>query len=367
MKKQLETYFIDVITGKERGLYASLLRGLLFLLSLPFRVIVACRNWGFDQGWFRRYSPPVPVVISIGNIVMGGTGKTPVTLMLAKEFYDKNRVAILSRGYRSLAEKLRGPTVLCNGNGPLKSAAHCGDEPYLLAQNLPKSIVIVGRNKHQASNMAAKAGAEVILLDDGMQHRHLARDFEVVVVDMADPFGQGHFLPRGLLREGVNSLGRAHLVIFNHVKDKASFEGLKAKIGNYTKAPIVGTRMDLVEVVTLTGEVLPSLQGIKVGLFCGIAHPEYFHSTVEQHGGIIVANSSVGDHRSFDHPSLQDFAFQCRQKGAEWLLCTEKDKVKIDRIDGLALPVAWVRMRLSLVEGNAEWELFTSQIKATLN
>src|SRR4051794_35358108 len=111
----LENYFLQVITGKRKGILSFCLRALLRVLSWPFRLLVSCRNWIFDKGWLSRYSPPVPVVISIGNIVVGGTGKTPVTLMVAKEFYEDFPIAILSRGYRSQAEALPIPVILSNG------------------------------------------------------------------------------------------------------------------------------------------------------------------------------------------------------------------------------------------------------------
>ena len=245
MKRNFEKYLLDVIKGEKNGFFPFLLRIFLWVLSWPFKLIVNCRNWMFDQGWVSRYSPPVPVVISVGNIVVGGTGKTPVTLMLAQEFYDDFLVAILSRGYRSQAEKLRVPVIISKGQGPMQPAKFCGDEPYLLAQNLPKVYVIVGKDRHKASNIAAKAGAHLIVLDDGMQHRRLARDFEIVVMDTYDLFGQGYFLPRGLLREDKKSLHRADLIILNHVHDINKFEETKKELAKFSDAPIIGTRMDV--------------------------------------------------------------------------------------------------------------------------
>src|SRR5262245_30025473 len=128
--KQVESYFIQVIRGNRPGFLAAMLRFLLLLVSFIFQFLAMCRNWAFDHGWLRRYCPPVPLVVSVGNIVMGGTGKTPVTLLLAKEFYGSFPVAILSRGYRSAAENIPQPICLCNSNGPLYPASFCGDEPY---------------------------------------------------------------------------------------------------------------------------------------------------------------------------------------------------------------------------------------------
>ena len=366
MQRQLENYFVDVITGRQKGFIAFLLKIFLWLLSWPYRLIVSCRNWVFDKGWVCRYYPPVPIVISIGNIVVGGTGKTPVTLLIAKEFYHDYQIAILSRGYRSQAERLPIPIVLSKGEGPMQSAAFCGDEPFLIAQNLPKAFVVVGKNRHKASDIAAKAGANLILLDDGMQHRCLARDFEVVVMDTKDLFGQGYFLPRGLLREGVQSLSRANLIILNHVSDEASFAQMKARVAKYSTAPVVGTKMEVVQVETLNGQIVPSLKGKKVGIFCGIAHPEYFQKTVTDQGGEIVDSAFAGDHMSFDAQTLAKFSEQCKALGAEMLLCTEKDRVKLVDVQELALPIAWVQMRLKLIEGQTEWTTFMEKIKLDL-
>ncbi|MEI8366222.1 MAG: tetraacyldisaccharide 4'-kinase [Parachlamydiaceae bacterium] len=362
----MENYFLKVITGKKKGLVASTLRGILWLMSWPFRLVIACRNWIFDQGWVCRYYPPVPVVISIGNIVVGGTGKTPVTLLIAQEFYQEFCIAVLSRGYRSQAEKLPIPIVLCKGEGPMQSAAFCGDEPFLIAQNLPKAFVIVGKNRHKASDIAAKAGAQLILLDDGMQHRRLARDFEVVVMDASDPFGQGYFLPRGLLRESVKSLSRADFIILNHTIDAASFATIKGHIARYTPAPVVGTKMEVVQVETFDGERIVSIKGKKVGIFCCIAHPEYFQRTIIQEGGEIVSSLFAADHTNLGAKALAEFAKKCKVAGAELLLCTEKDRVKIMDVKGLDLPIAWVKMRLSLMEGAAEWTRFMDNIKVIL-
>lgn len=366
MQRQLEKYFLDIISGKQRGIVAFLLRCLLWLMSWPYRLFMACRNWIFDHGWVSRYYPPVPVVISIGNIVVGGTGKTPVTLMIAHEFYQEFLVAILSRGYRSQAERLPIPIVLCKGEGPMQSASFCGDEPYLIAQNIPKAYVIVGKNRHKASDIAARAGAHVILLDDGMQHRRLARDYEVVVMDTTDLFGQGHFLPRGFLREGVQSLSRADLIILNHVTDSESFKTMKKAVLKYSKAPVVGTKMEIVQVEAFKGDPVDSLNGKKVGIFCGIAHPEYFRNTVVQAGGIIVDSAFAADHMSLDPEALIAFAERCKANGAEMLVCTEKDKVKILDVQGLVLPMAYLKMRLQLLEGQEEWTLFMDGIKTEL-
>jgi tetraacyldisaccharide 4'-kinase len=233
--KDSELYFLSVIKGEQKGFFPKLLCFFLWLMSGPYKMVVFFRNWMFDHGWLKSFIPPVSLVISVGNITAGGTGKTPVTLMLAEALQKESLLAILSRGYRSQAENFSSPLLLHKKRGLLHPASLCGDEPYLLAENLPDSLVIVGKNRYQSSKMAARLGAEVLLLDDGMQHRGIARDFEIVVMDILDPFGSGYFLPRGLLREGASGLARADLIILNNAQDQDLYDTVRRR---YRMSPL---------------------------------------------------------------------------------------------------------------------------------
>lgn len=362
--KNLENYFVDIIKGHRKGVIPALFRFILLLFSRIFQLFAWCRNWIFDQGWLRRYCPPVPLVISIGNIVVGGTGKTPMTLLLAKEFYGTIPLAILTRGYRSKAEKLSQPTCLCLNNGPLYPASYCGDEPYLLAQNLPEAFVFVGRNRHKSSIMAVKAGAKLILLDDGMQHRRLSRDLDIVVMDAHDPDGLGYFLPRGFLREGLHTLSRAHLIVLNHIDNSEQFEAAKALVRVHSAAPVVGMRANVGTVFDFKGKKIESLVNKKIGIFCGIARPEYFKKTVEEQGATVLAQYIVSDHRDFDSFELEKFSQHCSELGVDLLLCTEKDRVRFSEVFTLTLPIAWLQIELSIVEGLDLWEAFILKAKS---
>jgi tetraacyldisaccharide 4'-kinase len=364
--KKFELYLKDVIRGRRRGLIASCLKTLLHPLSWFYRFGVSCRNWLYDQGWMRRHVSPVPLVISVGNIVAGGTGKTPVTLLLAGTFCERFSVAILSRGYRSKVEKLDTPILLCEGEGPLFPAHYCGDEPYLFAQRFPKAIVIVGGNRKKASFLAAKAGAQVILLDDGMQHRRLARDFDVVVVDVGDPFGQGYFLPRGFLREEICSLARANLIIINHIHHTEDFMTVKAQLKPYVSAPIIGTKGYITALRDLKGQEVDLPKDQPVGMVCAIAHPEYFRRTLEQEGFQVVSEYVLPDHDAINEKELERFAQASQKRGAYWLICTEKDSVKISNTLSLSLPIVWVQMNLQVVEGQEEWQIFLKQAEAKI-
>lgn len=367
MLRHVEIYFLDIIKGQRKGFAPLLIKAILLPLSWVYQLIVTLRNWAFDHGWLRRYTPPVPMVISIGNIVAGGTGKTPVTSLLAKEFYPSIPLAILSRGYRSKAENLVTPVVLSKGQGPMHPSSFCGDESYMLSQNFPKAFVFVGKDRHKSSDMAAKAGVKLILLDDGMQHRRLARDFEVVVMDALDPFGLGYFLPRGLLREGKKSLARADIIVLNHVKNHDQYAAIRRQIADYTTAPVIGTTTEVIKILDLHDQPLPSLNGKLVGIFSGIAHPDYFANTLKELGVAFVESYFIADHTEYPLSQLYAFATRCKEKGAEWLICTEKDRVKLADSLELPLPVAWVKMQLTVVEGEMQWNAFIKQIKDTLD
>lgn len=364
MLRKVELYFKRTITGQNKGVISCLVKLLLVPLSWVFGLGVAIRNRFYDRGWLRRYTPPVPLVISVGNIVAGGTGKTPMTLMLASAFYDRYKIAILSRGYRSRAEKMDRPLVLSEGDGPIYPATYSGDESYMFSQRFPSAQVIVGGDRQMASRIAVKGGAQIIFLDDGMQHRRLARDFDIVVVDVTDPFGQGYFLPRGFLREDVKSLSRASLVVLNSIQNAGQFHDVSKLIAKYTTAPVIGTQARVKGVKELTGQQGISLQGKKVGMFCGIAFPERFKRTLESEGAHIVAEFWLPDHDKPSEKDLVHFAKSCASKGAEALVCTEKDSVKLHDMSSLQLPIFWLQMELEVVEGKDEWHSFLKKAEA---
>lgn len=364
--KKLELYLKDVVRGRKKGIISLLIKAILLPLSWIYGLGVYFRNRLYEKGWMRRYVPPVSLVISVGNIVAGGTGKTPVTLLLAGAFYERFTVAILSRGYRSKVEKLDAPILLCEGHGPTFPASYCGDEPYLFAQRLPKSIVIVGGNRKKASFLAAKVGAQAIFLDDGMQHRRVARDFDVVVVDVGDPFGLGYYLPRGFLRDDIGSLARAHLIILNHIQDHEQFVNVKMQLKSYSSAPVIGTKGHVIAIRDLKGQEIAMPEEKKVGMFCAIAHPEYFRRTLEQEGFQVMSEYVLADHDTIQNKELEQFAHASLKAGASWLICTEKDRVKLQDDLNLPLPILWVQLDLRIVAGQEEWQNFLKQAEAKI-
>jgi tetraacyldisaccharide 4'-kinase len=365
MRHPLESFYFKVIRKEEKGVLSECLRALLWFFSFPYRMAVSTKNFLYDKKILSSYAPPIPVVISIGNIVAGGTGKTPVTLLFAEQFYEEYPLALIARGYRSDAEKRKTPVVLSRGSGPVYPASFAGDEAYLMSERLPKAIVVVGRDRKEGASTASKMGAMVAILDDALQHRRLQRDKEVIVIDLNDPWGLGHFLPRGLLREGSEALKRADLIILNHATQHERFDAIRSEIEKITSAPVIGTRLQVSAVLDREGKAV-EVKGRKGALFCGIAHPDYFYNTVKSLGVEVLLEHFLSDHEPITSEALECFSESARLEGAEFLICTEKDRVKLPTPSSKCLPLLWVKVELNIVEGKPLFDTFISQIKERL-
>lgn len=329
----LETFVLDVMDGKRPG------RSFLRALSYLYRSGIALRNFAYDNNLIQPVEAKIPVV-SIGNIVAGGTGKTPLVRFLSEALLPEIRVAILSRGYRSEVEKSNQLMKISSED----SAKKCGDEPFWLSQVLPEASVWVGKNRSLSASFAREAGAQVLILDDGMQYRQLNRDFEVVVMDGDDLFGKGYFLPRGLLRDTPRRLEDADLIVINQAKDR---QRVREEVAKYTKAPLVFVRM----------HVEGDLKGKKVGIFCAIGRPERFMQAVREAGAEVVATYFKADHDSFDPKELNSFA---KRSGAELLVCTEKDRVKLPP----EMPILALEGKIEIVGGKEHWDAMVETLKA---
>lgn len=367
MQHKFKKACLRFIRDESFGVASSLLKLLLFPLCWIYSLCVFVRNLAYDLKIIKAHQVNTPVVVSVGNIAVGGTGKTPFTIMLAKEFVSSLSVALLSRGYKSQAENLKTPLLLNFENRHFYSAKFCGDEPCLLAENLPKALIFVGKNRKKSAEIASKQGVELIILDDGMQHRQVARDFDVIVVDANDPFERASLLPRGLLRESPKSLKRGHLIVLNNIQNSAQFQQISDQVLKHTNAPIVGTCARILGIETLEGNPVPNLSGKKVGVFCGIGNPKNFVNTIERLNVEIVDKLFLGDHESLDQNSLKKFALTCKEKNAEYILCTEKDKVKLKNNFDISLPLAWVKIELEVSEGVLHWKEFVKKITNLVN
>jgi len=313
-------------------------------VSLLYGLILALRN----SIPASRYKAKIPV-ISIGNIVAGGTGKTPFTIMLARSLED---VAILTRGYKSKLENSAGTLIDAHS-----SSDTVGDEALLLARHLPNAKVYVGKKRVEAAKKVESTSLRVIILDDGFQHRALARDLDIVLIDCQNPFGGSHLLPLGMLREPLNNLKRADLIVLNRVERAHDVQAIKDAVRTYTQAPIIQTKMIYQGVKTLMGEPI-TLPPHKVGLFCGLGNPQQFKDFVEAQGFQVVATKFLGDHEAMSEQALQDLY---RQVGVP-LLCTEKDGVKLKPSK---IPVYTVSAELQVTAGKNHLENMIQRLFAT--
>lgn len=278
-------------------------------------VAVFCKNFLYRRQWVKPCRVECTVV-SVGNIVAGGTGKTPFVHLLAKTFSSR-KVAILSRGY---------------GEMP--------DEAMLLQRRLPHAKVYIGKNRAALASKAVADGAELILLDDGFQHRRLHRDFDIVLLGSDDPFGKGHFLPWGFLRDSPKRLQEAD-VVFAGGQD---FETVPVRI------------------LLKEGKEIQSLQGERVGLFCGIGNPGSFKKTVATLGARIEVEWILADHEPASLHRLSSFAERCKALGASAIVTTEKDYIKLPASFSTVLPILYIEIELRFTKGRQRWENLIAKI-----
>jgi tetraacyldisaccharide 4'-kinase len=349
--KQRDWY--NIVSGGKVGFAAAVLRLLAGIAVCPYSVIVHIRNLLFDKQLFRSYAvTPVGLktsdrtqaavpVISVGNITVGGTGKTPMVIWVCNLLRAKDiKCAILTRGYKT---------------------ANSGqyDEPAMLARNCPGAAVVVNPDRLTGAVEAVKRHrAQVLIMDDGFQHRRLHRDIDIVTIDATLPFGYGKMLPAGLLREPVMALKRVHAVILTRC-DLVSKDEL-AKLAE----TISGINPDVVVAQTVHAPVcaittndkqilLEQLRGKKVFAFCGIANPDAFFATIASLGANVVGSKIYDDHHKYTAADTAVIRREATQLEAEIILTTEKDYSKIapTRGNSPGLTLAYLAVKIHFVEG----------------
>ncbi len=349
----VESFIVGIIENTKSH---PVMRAVLWLCSFCFCGVVSLRNFLYDKHFLKAHKVP-SLVISVGNIVAGGTGKTPFLALLCKSLEGKAKLAIITRGYRSQLEKQKNPVLVSQGNGSIFPASICGDEPYFLARTTSASLW-VGRNKWQSAKNASADGAKILLLDDGMQHRRLHRDIEIVLVDAKDPFGKGFFLPRGYLRDSPRRLLQADFLLANHVETEKEFVEIQKKLSKYSAAPVIALK-PLCKVEEKTENSL-------VGAFCGIAKPDRFFSSLQKMGFEVKEKIVCDDHTIPNDEQLEAFARRLKNQSASAILCTEKDFVKLSRKKQFSLPIFPVKMELMISFGLENWKKLLEKIEKKL-
>lgn len=329
----------------------------LALLSGAYRLGLATRERVYAWGVLKTERLQCPVV-SIGNITLGGSGKTPTVELAARSLLALGaRPAVVSRGY---GRRSRGVAVIADRHGVKLDARAAGDEPLLLAERLSPVPVVVGENRFEAGRVAVeRCGATVVLLDDGFQNRSVAKDLEIVVVNGRSPWGNGRLFPRGMLREPLSALARADLVVVTNPEGAAKLEAVSLVVRRHNgHAPVISGAYEVTDPLEARSgrrETLATLMGRKVLAFCGLGSPRSFADTLTANGFRVMGLVEFPDHHWFEPVDLAGLASQARASGADALVTTEKDWM---RLRGLALPPipVWVLpVKLVLVPGQEAW------------
>ncbi len=360
MMTALETYVIELIEGEKKSRIFS---GVLHMLSKIFESAIKLRHFVFDHAWIKKSKIQVPV-ISIGNIVAGGTGKTALLQNLAKQFSLEGKTSILIRGYRSQIEKKNQNLHLQEGS--IVDPMTCGDEAYLLWKNIPHLSVFVGKNRTKNASTAFFCGAKIVFLDDGMQYRCLHRDLEIVMLHADDLYGKGFYLPRGYLRDFPKRLKLADYVFINHVKNPNHFDRLSRDVRRWTSSSLIGVKMVPKRVLGEGYERWHHLEGKRVSAFCGLGNPSSFFNTIRELNVDLVETLTLPDHLKPTPTQLSHFVNLSEARGCELVLCSEKDWVKLSKPLNYSLPIAYLKASLEVVSNQKEYDRLLIQIRTLM-
>ncbi|MEX2114767.1 MAG: tetraacyldisaccharide 4'-kinase [Pirellulales bacterium] len=335
--------FRALVSGQRRGAFAALARAALRTLEIPYSTAVRWRNRRYDSGRARITRVGVPVV-SVGNLTLGGTGKTPTVEWLARWFTERGvRVALVSRGYGSQAGRVN-------------------DEALELAKLLPNVPHVQDANRVRGAQRAiAEHRCQLIILDDGFQHRRIARDFDLVLVDALEPFGFGHVFPRGTLREPLACWSRAHAILLTRaellnadqrgkIRDEVLRYAPHAVWAEATHAP------EALESSQGVRQPLQSLAGQSIAAFCGLGNPAGFRHALAGCGYRVVAMREFADHHPYTEADIETLAAWVDALDVAAVVCTGKDLVKIANRWRAKTPLWALSSRLQILAGQCELE-----------
>jgi tetraacyldisaccharide 4'-kinase len=378
--ENLEQFAIDVILERRRGVRAVLLRALLYALSFIYERLVQLRLFLYRKRVFREHTLGC-LVISIGNLTVGGTGKTPIVEKFARAMRaGGRRVAILSRGYKSVPRRAPKkwwqrlgrkkdpvlPRVVSDGKTLLLDSLTAGDEPYMLANNLKDVIVLVDKDRVKSGLFAIKElKADTLLLDDGLQYLHLKHRLDIVLIDKQAPFGNEHLLPRGTLREPPRNLRRASYIFITKSTGEPNDQLIK-RIRRYNRtAEIIECAHQPLHLQdVLTGEQIPleRLRDTYIGSICGIAAPESFEGGLQKLGARLELSKRYTDHHRYTEAELNSFINRCVRRDLEMIVTTEKDAVRFPRLTKTDVPIYFLRVEIEILSGHESWEHCVARI-----
>ena len=328
-----------MISSRSKSIPAELLRSFLWVAAQGYTAAIGLRNFLYSKRWLKIHITNVPV-ISIGNITVGGTGKTPLVIWMYRFLQSKNiPCAILTRGYKATRT----------------------DEPVILAESCPQAKVIVNPDRVEAAAEAVnKFGAKVLIMDDGFQHRRLHRDLDIVTIDATCPFGYGKMLPAGLLREPISGLKRADAVVLTRTDqvDENQLNRIEERILKIRDHIIIARAIHRVVVAKLANgdEIRPDqLKGKKVFAFCGIGNPDSFTATIKSLKCEVVGSKTYNDHHSYRQEDVREIFELADKSDIDLILTTYKDWTKIDFLKILysedTKPTGYLEIELKFISG----------------
>ncbi|NIQ90497.1 MAG: tetraacyldisaccharide 4'-kinase [Deltaproteobacteria bacterium] len=359
-----------ILAEEKRTVGITILRMFATMVAWSYDKVTTVRNILFDSGILRVHQVSCPV-ISVGNLAVGGTGKTPMVIWLARFLLEEGwRVGIVSRGYKG--EETKKVLVVSDGRDILADSDFSGDEPQLLARRLPGIPVLCSTKRALAVEAAAEQfRCEVVILDDGFQHRFVARNLDIVMLDSRYPFGDGFLLPRGILREQTTALTRAQVLVLSRFDgSKEAEQSLKDLIGQWPDKTVVTARHRVTRLFKATTQrelPLSSVKNKRLAAFAGIGRPDDFFRTVRDLGADLVHTTALPDHHPLTVDLLASLAEEASAKQPELWLTTEKDWVRLPRDlpDGMELMILAVEIDLdgdsSLLKAVVQESLGTSK------
>ena len=371
--ENLQTYFLHLVHSEEvHGPVDQVVMLVLFIFSLVYKSLVNLRLLGYQLGFSGKERLNC-FVISLGNITVGGTGKTPTAQRLAKEIRDMGyRVVILNRGYRAKFDGDVG--IVSDGKNLNMDAAQAGDEAYMLAKHLPNVPVLIGARRAVTGQYAIEHfGAEVVILDDGYQHWQVIRDLDILLIDAVSVFGNGHLLPRGTLRESMSHISRADVCLMTKVDQarEGSRELIRKTVRKYNSTaqivesihqprcliPLAKWSTDLAGV----GVPVEKISGRKVMAVSAIGNPASFERTLRDLGAEIISSLRYPDHHDYTIIEMEDILRQADSFAAEMIIVTEKDAVKIpDEVakENWNIPIFVISVEVTFQAGAQDFERF---------
>jgi len=377
--ENLEQFGIDVVLERRHGIRASILRAILYALSFIYDRLVQLRLYLYRKRILRERALGC-LVISVGNLTVGGTGKTPIVEKFARALQvGGRRVAILSRGYKSVPRKRNWPDrlrrkdadpprVVSDGKSLLLDSLTAGDEPYMLAHNLKDVIVLVDKDRVKSGRFAIdRWGVDTLLLDDGLQYLHLKHRLDMVLVDRQAPFGNEFLLPRGTLREAPRNLRRASYIFITKNTGEPN-DALIQRIRRYNRTAeiIECAHKPLYLQNVFSDEQLPleRLGDAFIGSICAIAAPESFEGALKKLGAHVDLAKRYIDHHYYTEAELTNFMHRCIRRDLAMIVTTEKDAVRMPHLTEAQVEVSiyFLRVEIEILSGRESWEHCVARI-----